>query len=281
MDLRGAYARMAEATARNVEINEGDYIDPEDGLLRCGQCGSRKQVRVKICGKEMVHYVNCECAMEAIREEKEAERRRERQARIRELRKIGFPEDTMCHMRFDLDDGKDGKLMRTAKRYADNFGDMLKEGKGLLLFGDVDGGKTFAAACIVNELIDRGYPCMITSLGRIVNKLRGMYEGRQEYIDSLNAFDLLVLDDMGTEGDSQYVSEIVYQVVNNRYNAGKPTIVTTNISAQELKNPPDLRRAQLYSRMYEMMIPIECAQQNRRKKALRDTHSRLKEVLGL
>ena len=122
---------------------------------------------------------------------------------------------------------------------------------------------------------------MITSLGRIVNKLRGMYEGRQEYIDSLNAFDLLVLDDMGTEGDSQYVSEIVYQVVNNRYNAGKPTIVTTNISAQELKNPPDLRRAQLYSRMYEMMIPIECAQQNRRKKALRDTHSRLKEVLGL
>ena len=133
----------------------------------------------------------------------------------------------------------------------------------------------------MNALIDKGYPCMITNFRRLINRISNSFEGRQEFIDSLNNFDLLAIDDLGTESNSSYTNDIVYQILNNRYNAGLPTIITSNITAQELKNPPDLSREQIYSRLYEMTIPVECKQVNRRKNALKTAYKEYKDILGL
>lgn len=281
MSFARIYAEIAEAAERNIPTEDGDYINPEDGLLYCGRCNTRKQIRVNLLGKEYVHKVNCECRSEAYERQREEEKRRERMDRIRNLRKAGFPDQDMQKMCFEADDGKSEYLMNVARRYVENFPKMLKEGQGLLFFGEVDGGKTFAAACIVNALIDKGYPCMITNFRRLINRISSSFEGRQEFIDSLNNFDLLAIDDLGTESSSGFTNDIVFQILNNRYNAGLPTIITSNITAYELKNPSDLSKEQIYSRLYQMTIPVECKQVNRRKAALKSSYKEYKDILGL
>ena len=281
MSFAEAFNQITAATQMNVREEEGDYINPDDGLLYCGKCNTRKQVRVNLLGRECVQYCNCRCRSEAYEKRKEEEQRRNRMDRIKDLRRAGFPDQDMQKMRFEVDDGKSEYLMNVARRYVDNFPKMLEEGQGLLFFGDVDGGKTFAAACIVNALIDKGYPCMITNFGRLINRISNSFEGRQDFLDSLNNFDLLAIDDLGTENNSGYTNGIVYQILNNRYNAGLPTIITSNITAYELKNPPDLAKEQIYSRLYEMTIPVECKQVNRRKTALKSAYKECKDILGL
>ena len=281
MSFVEAFNQIAAATQFNVCEEEGDYVNPEDGLLYCGKCNTRKQVRINLLGRECVQYCNCKCRSESYEKRREEEQRRERMNRIKDLRRAGFPDQDMQKMCFAADDGKSEYLMNVARRYVENFPKMFEDGQGLLFFGEVDGGKTFAAACIVNALIDKGYPCMITNFRRLINRISNSFEGRQEFIDSLNNFDLLAIDDFGTESGSNYTNDIVFQILNNRYNAGLPTIITSNITAQELKNPPDLSREQIYSRLYEMTIPVECKQVNRRKNALKTAYKEYKDILGL
>lgn len=281
MGYEDIFGQIMENVEKNVRQEEGDYINPDDGLLYCGKCHSKKQVKVKIFGKESIHFCCCECETMAYEKRREEEKRRDRMNRIRDLRRVGFPDADMQRMCFEADDGQSKHLMNIAKNYVDNFPMMLKRGQGLLFFGDVDGGKTFAAACIVNALIDKMYPCMITNFGRLINRISDGFEGRQEYMDSLNNFDLLAIDDLGTESGSAYKDEIIYQILNNRYNAGLPTIITTNLTAEQLKKPTTMGKARIYSRLYEMMIPVECEQVNRRKRAMRQAHSEFKDILGL
>lgn len=158
---------------------------------------------------------------------------------------------------------------------------MRERGKGLLFFGTVGTGKTFHAACIANALIDKGYPCLVTNFARLVNTLQGMYEGKQQYIDSLNKFDLLVLDDLAAERDTDYMNEIVQNIVDSRYRAGLPTIVTTNLTADELKNPADIRKARTYSRLLEMTFPVEVKGADRRKAKLASDYNEFSDLLGL
>lgn len=94
-------------------------------------------------------------------------------------------------------------------------------------------GKTYAACEVANALIDKGYPVLVTNFARITNTIQGMYEGKQDYIDSLNEFQLLVIDDLGAERESAYMQEMVYNIIDSRYRAGLPMIYTTNISIEQ------------------------------------------------
>ena len=187
----------------------------------------------------------------------------------------------MCKWNFSNDDGQNEKITKLALKYVENFKEMLSRGKGLLFFGDVGTGKTFYSACIANALIDRGYPCMITNFSRLVNTISGMYEGKQEYIDKLNRFDLLVIDDLAAERDTEYMSEIVQTIVDSRYRAGLPTIITTNLTADEIKHPADVRKQRTYSRLLEMCVPVKVKGKDRRRQKLKDDYNELNELLGL
>ena len=269
-----------EANANNnILINEFDY--QKDGLWYCGKCDTPKQAMVELFGSVRKPMCICKCEAEK-RDREEAEfKQRQRQQRISEMRKTGFPESEMCHWTFETDDGQNEKVTQISKKYVANFGEMLKRGKGLLFFGDVGTGKTFYSACIVNALIDKGYPCMITNFARLVNTISGMYDGKQQYIDGLNKFDLLVIDDLAAERDTEYMNEIVYNIIDSRYRAGLPTIITTNLSADEIKNPADISKQRTYSRLLEMCVPVEVKGKDRRREKLKDDYSELKNILGL
>lgn len=63
----------------------------------------------------------------------------------------------MLHCTFDNDDGARPEITAGMKKYCENFSDLRKSGKGILLYGTVGTGKSFFAACIVNELVSKGY----------------------------------------------------------------------------------------------------------------------------
>lgn len=215
-------------------------------------------------------------------EREEYERQQmERQLQVKRLRNMGFPEADMQSWTFAADDNSNPKISKIAMNYVENFAEMKKRGKGLLFYGTVGTGKTFTAACIVNSLIDRGIPCLMTNFARLVNTISGMYDGKQQYIDGLNKFDLLVIDDLASERDTEYMNEIVQNIIDSRYRAGLPTIVTTNLSSAELNNPTDVRRQRTYSRLLEMTIPIEVKGADRRREKLKHDYNELNDLLGL
>ena len=279
MNLTSALNGIEKTAAEAIKAEQGDYYG-DDGLLYCGKCNTPKQTRVSIFGRERTPFCLCKCEAEK-RDREEAERKRiEFERRVRDLRRMGFPESDMQNWTFANDDGTNEKISTVARNYVENFGKMQEDGKGLLLFGKTGTGKSFAAACIANALIDKGYPVLMTNFARIRGTLQGLFDGRQEYLDSFNRFPLLILDDLAAESKSEYMQEIVYEVINNRYLAGLPLIVTTNLTADELKHPADVTNQRTFSRLFEMCLPIEVAGTDRRRDALKEAHAEYKDILG-
>ena len=280
MELNGFFDGLEKAASQSIKAEQGDYLG-EDGLLYCHKCNTPKQCRVEILGRVRTPMCLCKCEIEK-REREEAERQRIKFAeRVQEMRRRAFPEAEMQDWTFEHDDGESSQIISIARKYVENFDKMLKDGKGLLLFGTVGNGKTFASACIVNALIDKGYPCMLTNFARIANTVQGMFDGRQEYYDSFNRYPLLVLDDLSAERKTEYMQEIVFNVIDSRYRAKLPTIITSNLTAEAIKNPADIAYQRIFSRLLEMCVPIEVKGEDRRRKMLKDSFSEYSEILGL
>ena len=279
MDISNYIDGLEARTAERIRPEEGDYI--VDGLLYCGKCKTKKQTRVNILGRERTPYCLCKCAVEK-RDREEAERRRaEFERRIKDMRRVGFPDDEMQNWTFDKDDGANEHITSVARKYVEHFDTMRESGKGLLLYGSVGTGKTFAAACIANALIDKGFPCLVTNFARLINTISGMYDGKQEYIDGLNRFTLLVIDDLASEADTEYRNEIIFNIIDSRYRAGLPLIVTTNLTAQELKNSADIKKQRIYSRLFERCFPVEVKGTDRRREQLKNDFKAYSDLLGL
>ena len=270
---------IAAQASANIKAQEGDYI--KDGLLYCGKCNTPKQCRIILFGHEKTPACLCTCAKAARDAEIAEQKRREKLLAIQQMRRLGFPDAEMSRWTFDKDDHTNEKITTVAKNYVANFDEMKKRGKGLLLFGKVGTGKTFISACIANALIDSGYPCLVTNFARLVNTIAGMYDGKQAYIDSLNRFDLLVIDDLASERDTEYMGEIVQNIIDNRYRAGLPLIITTNLTADELKHPQEIRKQRIYSRLFEMCLPVEIVHRDRRKEKLVSDFDEMGALLGL
>lgn len=228
-----------------------DLVDYEkDGLLYCGHCNTPKQCRIPIGGNVRLVGCQCACAAREYEAEKKARADREKRLRIETLRADGIRDKSLTECRFDKATMSD-EIVK-CKRYADAWDDMRRENSGLLLWGNTGNGKTFAAACIANELIDRGIPAMITSFPRILN---AGYD-KQEIIEQVRYYPLLVIDDLGAERSSEYAMETVYTVIDERYKSKKPLIVTTNLTLDELCKPKNMDYQRIYDRVIEMCTPL-------------------------
>ena len=273
------YLTALEARANQaIKTEEGDYI--KDGLLYCGKCHTPKQCKVEAFDKTFFPKCLCQCEIEREAKEKEEAERRDLMERIKRYRKMGFPESQMQYWTFENDDQSRPKLTEMAKRYVDNFDTFYKEGKGLLLHGDVGTGKTYIACMIANALIDKGYPVLVTNFARILNTLQGTFE-RQEYLDSLNQFKLLVIDDLGVERDTGFAKEQVFNIIDSRYRAGKPMIITTNLTMQRLATETELSDKRVYDRIIERCFPVEVSGESRRVKKLISSREEMKNLLGI
>lgn len=275
MNILRAIDGIEKAAADHIRAEEGDYI--VDGLLHCGKCHTKKQTRVFILDRERTPMCLCQCQAEKRQKEEEARKHVEFERRVKELRRAGFPESDMENWTFAKDDESNPKISKVARNYLENFDLMRQDGKGLLFFGTVGTGKTFAAACIANGLIDRGVPVLMTKFSDIAE---GIFHNKFSYQD-LNKYPLLILDDLAAERKTEYMQEIVYNVIDSRYRAGLPLIVTTNLTAEQLKNPADVTNQRTFSRLFEMCFPVEVSGADRRREKLRGDFDKYKNILGI
>ena len=244
-----------------------DYTG-EDGLLYCGKCRKPKEAyfapdKAAIFGRDR-HPAECDCQRTAREEREAAEKRRRHLDTVEELKRRGFTDPTMRDWTFENDNGKCPQMDK-ALFYAANWEEMKAENIGYLLWGKVGTGKSYFAGCIANALMEREISVCMTNFALILNDLAASYKGRNEYIDRLCRFPLLILDDFGMERGTEYALEQIYNIIDSRYRSRKPLIVTTNLTLTELKNPRDTAHARIYDRLLELCTPIACTGPSMRK----------------
>ena len=127
------------------------------------------------------------------------------------------------------------KTYQTCRKYAFSF----SEKSGNLLFsGDTGLGKTFLSACIARTVADNGYSVVYESAGHLFSKLeRAKFDPTEENRREAAKYtlcDLLIVDDLGTEMGSQFVTSALYTLINDRLLERKPTIISTNLTVEDL-----------------------------------------------
>lgn len=146
------------------------------------------------------------------------------------------------------------------------MGQLQARGDRLLLLGNVGTGKSYAAGCIANALIDRMITVLYVGLSDVVNRMQGSFDAdRDSYLKHLMRPDLLILDDLGAERNTSYGKERVFDVVNQRRLSGKPMIITTNISLTAMQKAADLDDRRIYDRVLEVCVPVMFNGENFRK----------------
>lgn len=263
--------------SESVPTPESEYIG-EDGLLHCSVCHKKTETEVTHPFTGEKKKVRCVCACKT---EFDKFNDRQKQEEMDRKRRICFAETNMKDWNFANDDRRNARLSDAMQNYVKNFTDFRKDGKGLLLHGTVGTGKTYFSACIANALIDEGYTVLMTNFARLTNQIQGMFDGKQQFIDSLNRYSLLIIDDLGAERKSEFMQEMVFNIIDSRYRSGLPFIITTNLTTDEIKKPQDIGYSRIYDRILERCFPVEVSGASRRRQNVKDTFFDVKEKLGL
>lgn len=271
---------MEQSVSRMPE-NAMDYYGA-DGLLYCGKCHTPKDTffakGLVLMGKNR-HPVECSCH-KAEREQQEAAiKERKHLDLVRRLKADGFSDSAMLNWTFANDNGRSPQI-RHAHRYVEQWQTMRAENIGLLLWGGVGTGKSFLAGCIANALMEQEVPVRMTNFARILNKLNSSFFGRNDIVDRLCRYPLLIIDDFGMERGTEYALEQIYNIVDSRYRSRKPLIVTTNLTLDEIRHPQDTAHARIYDRLLEMCVPVSCIGVSFRKETAQEKLERLKLLIG-
>ena len=256
MDSNITKAVIKAATAAKADKNAEDYY--KDGVLVCGKCHTNKEKKIQLAGECVTVRCICKCESEErerIQKQKdyEEEMRRIERLKVASLMDAKLKSATLKTFTQKEDNQK---LYTIIKNYVDNFETFYKSNRGLLFWGTVGTGKSYAAACIANELLNRKIPVVMTSFVKVLQVIQDNTENETEFVNRLCAARLLIIDDLGTERNTDYALEKVYNVIDSRYRTGKPLILTTNLNLQDMQMTQDIRHQRIYDRIFEMCHPV-------------------------
>lgn len=241
-------------------MEEGDYIG-QDALLYCGKCQTKKERKIKwYDGTTHKVRIMCKCEIEQEREKKEQLEKEEEMRSIQRAKISSMMDDTFQTANFlsFKERVENEKHLRIAQNYCRDFKIMYERNQGLLFYGTVGTGKSYTAACIANYLLEHHTSVVMTSFVRILQEMQGFDREREEaFVNKLNTVKLLIIDDLGAERSTDYALEKVYGVIDNRYRARKPLILTTNLTLRQMQETTDVRYERIYDRIFEMCYPLE------------------------
>jgi len=211
-------------------------------LTRCDDCHDPTQKDVELFGFRRRVPVMCRCRSEEYdREERESEQRDV----LRRLER--FKAYSLMDSRFETStfenwthrpDNRDDYILGT--KYSENWDAMYANNRGLLLYGKAGNGKTYLSFAIANALYKQGKAVMAISISKLLSIIKDSFDKHGEYgeTDVLNTVrdaSLLVLDDLGVEYKTAWAYEKFYTIIDTRYRANKPVIVTTNLTLDTLR----------------------------------------------
>ena len=271
------FGRVFERLEKGV-LNEknGDY--EKDGLIYCGLCHSPKQQFKDIGGTLRKIPKNCICREKELEKERQQWKELEHQSILSDLRKQAFEDKLLQDQTFEAEDGS-LEHRNIGENYVRKFEEMEKENIGLLLTGPVGTGKTYLASAIANALIEKEISVKMTNFATILNDMMNLDINKNKYIEKLNKHRLLIIDDFGMERDTPFATEHIFNIIDSRYRANKPIILTTNLSAKQLTNPNNLKEQRIYSRILEMATPILFTGENRRISKMKEKARKVNTIL--
>ncbi len=226
--------------------------------------------------------VMCDCEVKKRQEQEEKEKREREIALIHDLRKLSLIDERLSGVNFSncTVDDNNRKVIGIARKYVENFDEMYRDCQGLLFFGDVGTGKSYIAAAIANELMNRLVPVVMTSFVRILQEMQNIDIDCTEFIRKLNNAKLLVIDDLGAERGTDYALERVYEVIDSRYRSNKPVLLTTNLQYKAMQECVDIRYSRIYDRVFEMCYPVKFTGKSWRKRDAIERFDRLTELFS-
>lgn len=260
----------------------------KDGLCYCKTCGERVERIVYFpmldgSGEYTQKKVrlNCKCDLEARANKEQQFQFEELQKSIHELQKLSLMDARLKEIKFDTYEQtvENQKVLELSKRYVARFDLMYQKGQGILFWGDVGTGKSYTAAAIANELIQRNVSVIMTSFIKLLASTKRFELEDDDLLERLNRAKLLIIDDLGAERGTDYALEKVYDIVDSRYRTGKPMILTTNLDFADMKRCSDIRYNRIYDRIFEMCYPVKMEGMSWRKKGAVSKFEEMKKLL--
>lgn len=226
---------------------QSDKLPPE----YCEKCGeiSRKSYFLPFMDKHIYPFLACKCKRSTEENYKLERENREKLEKIKRLQSMSllgthYRDVSFGNTDIGFNSGFD-RAFKACKGYAENFGKASSQNSGIYLFGDKGVGKTHLTACIANRLLGNAIPVLFTSLFEISNEIKKTFrkdsrETQQSLMNRFNHVDCLIFDDLGTEifrksEQDTWQQELLYNLINSRLNADKPTIFTSNYAIGELE----------------------------------------------
>lgn len=275
--MENTVRRIVNQSFVGIPINECDY--KKDGLFYCGKCNTPKQGRFSLCGREIKPLLLCECMKaeeKRLEEEKKAQQRRDI---IDNLRKSGIQDEKLLECNFAADDTPNTKQAQAFRRYVAKWNEIQEKNIGLLFFGERGTGKSFYSGCIANAIVEQYVcPVIVTTIPRILNQLFDT-QNKSEYISRLANIPLLVIDDFGAERETEYALEQIFTIIDERYKAKKPLIISTNLTLEQLRSPEDIAHGRINDRILEICVPFAFQGGSRREQKAKERKQAAKSLL--
>lgn len=264
--------KAMKESADKATFVDGDYYkpyffdEPELKVIICGVCGKPKECypymptemcegqppkdkRIYPFGKPI--KVTCLCDCDVDRKQKaEQEKHRKKTAAQRKMDCWGYVDGggifnrntAMEHITFDAKDQngkpktKSNKHIEACKGYISTISQRLDENKGLFLCGKSGAGKTYAAICFANAVMDRMFKCQFREQWQIT-RLSQFDDNDRLEMKKLESCTFLVIDDFNPDKLNDYGREILFNLFDARIKRGLPTVFTSNATKSSILNP--------------------------------------------
>lgn len=277
---------MEERTIQKV-IDQISSTHPDcqgteiDGLIHCDKCGKPRQAIIQILGRPRKQWIMCECMIDKQTTEEQKFRMKLERESVERMRTIGFPEESYKKNTFDADNGSQPEAMKICRNFVNRFDAVFEKGTTMLFYGPTGTGKSFASNAIANALIDKGIPVLTTSFSHVIGEVMAApFDEKEKYFRDVLKYPLVVIDDLGIERNSEFASEVIFRIINDRVNAEKPMIITTNLPVSFFKEPPSDAWARICSRIIKKCYPVKFDGKDQRKSEFTRSYTEMKDLLG-
>lgn len=226
----------------------------EEGLLCCGVCGKPKEQFLPEDMPASVRRVKdrmaipCACGQAVINKNIAREEARKHEDKVRKLQDKCFSTPAMRNSIFANDNGRNPKMLYIYNFVA-RWEEVLEKCLGAFIWGPPGTGKSFAAACVANALIEKGYSVIMTNLSEYMDL---PIAERGARLDALASCDLLIIDDFGMERRTEFADEQIFKVIDRRNQSRKPILITSNLTEEQLYHPENLEEKRIFDRVLAM-----------------------------
>jgi DNA replication protein DnaC len=230
-----------EKISTTIQEKENQPMPPTTACKRCGKPAEPKFIAL-LGWRQQEH---CDACQKIISDEldKKAKEDARKNKTAALMGQSGLDKELLMKMAFDSYDPQyRGKAFEIAKHYAESFS--VETARGLLFYGRAGSGKTHLACSVARYLIEQ--KLIGVKFVRIVDLLCDIRktfdenesyrtENESELIRKYTRVPLLILDDLGSEKTTDWVRQILYQIIDERWLEQMPIIITSNLTLDDLE----------------------------------------------